>query len=78
MNDIHLENCPLCGGEAKIESYRIGPGMYEATIVCSCCGLRLEWSQQFAYAIQLNGEKAYVPIDLSPVQAWNRRVGKNG
>ena len=75
MDNIHLENCPLCGGEAKIESYRfIGPGVYDATIVCSCCGLRLEWSQSFAVGISPSGNKTYVTTDLSPEEAWNRRA----
>ena len=77
MNDNLLDNCPLCGGTAGFEEIRMGAGLFDATIVCKLCGLRLEWSQNFATAISAGSKhETIVPISISPVEAWNRRYVK--
>lgn len=77
MTDKDLNCCPLCGGTAEFEQIRMGAGLFDATIVCRLCGLRLEWSQNFATAISVGSKhKTIVPISISPVEAWNRRYVK--
>lgn len=73
LADTHLEPCPLCGGEAQIESITRTPDTFSATIKCLLCGLRLEWSQPIAVGVNLNGSKIFVPLDINPFEAWNRR-----
>lgn len=74
VRDIHLEPCPLCGGTAQIEEIKRTSDTFDATIVCSLCGLRLEWSQTIVVAMNYNGSKVYIPTSINPIEAWNRRV----
>lgn len=69
-----LKHCPLCGGRAMIEERHLGRAINDATIVCQTCGLRLEWSQQFVIARNLDGKETVVATTISPEDAWNRRT----
>ena len=72
--EVNLKPCPLCGGKAMVEELRMGRCQNDATIVCLTCGLRLEWSQQFVIARNLDGKETVVAITISPEDAWNRRT----
>lgn len=74
LKDTHLEPCPLCGGRAEIEDIKRTADTFDATIVCILCGLRLEWSQPIVVGINFDGSKVYVPLDVNPFEAWNRRT----
>lgn len=64
-----LKPCPLCGGEAKIESFSSAPHGDFVTIKCTGCGLTLDWTTDYYYS-----NIARVHANLTATQAWNRRA----
>lgn len=65
-----LKPCPLCGAPARIGrmgNYHLGE--WEVQVRCVGCGLRLDWTQRFAYSIGYNAK-----LDINFLEAWNRRT----
>lgn len=77
----NLKPCPLCGGTAAIVRYSNREHEFHAVIKCTNCGLTLDHRQEFAvaprrpFAPSDDGERVRVALDISPFEAWNRRVG---
>ena len=70
QQNIKLDPCPFCGGEAKMSSNSIcgGYGIYydEFYVVCKKCGARGPKKDNYIY----NTDVSVVGI------LWNSRVGK--
>lgn len=60
--------CPLCGGRARFGSVSSGLSCNRTEIVCTVCGLTLDWEQEYVYSLH-----ARVAKDLNCIEAWNRR-----
>ena len=81
MTHNELKPCPLCGAAVRItEIYSQTDNLH---IVLKCdCGLTFEYEQSFAVhekrstAGQLL-EIVRVPLNMSPEDAWNRRVAND-
>ena len=75
-----LKPCPFCGGKAIVTEMTASGGDYFRTkIECSICGVSLDWEQEFLTYKNKNvigGVMSLVriPINISPFEAWNRRV----
>lgn len=57
-----LDCCPCCGKDALLELSNVG-AEFEATVFCTCCGLRL------------SERRSTAELAVSEVVAgWNRRI----
>lgn len=74
-----LKPCPFCGEKAVVEEIKQYTSSIEMLIKCRGCGAELRWVQEFAIHERKNSigktvETISVALDISPFEAWNRRV----